>query len=385
MKVLIFSPQFKKGALELLDKELAINLMKLGVNLITLSMYSNTTPVDSNNSLIPKKYFLNLPVNPNIFDLFIGILKLRKLIHKEKIEIIETSSESLSILTSIACFGTKVNHVIGIHKSYNRKKGYKNNRREIILLILTKLHRKTFFYSVSEFSKKAWINFSKTKEDKIKVIYNSINFSNCDVNEDLIKQKLINELCIPRKSKIIISVGRICEHKRQDFIVKSIGPILKQNNLHLLLVGDIDFINKNDKTLERIYFYIKKYDIKPFVKLIGYRKDVQNLMRISDIFVHSTLTEAFGLVLIEAMAMGLTVISSKVEAIPELVKEPDNFLVRLDDHKSFRRSVETALSRTNKLKEEVSNRNIRIGKSKKFSNITRAKIMYDYFLEILEN
>ena len=392
MKVLIFSPQFKKGALELLDKELANNLSKLKVDITTLNMYSegysdNLEKKYLNNQSRIKKYFLNLRVNPNILELFLGFYKLKKIIHKEKIDIVQTSSESLSILTSLACLWTKTNHVIGIHKTYNRKMGFKNSRREIIFLILSKLHKKTFFYSVSEYSKKAWIDFSKTKEDKIKVILNSINFSNKIENLESIREKSLKEFRIPSKSKIIISVGRICAQKRQDFIIESIGPILKDNNLYLLCVGDIEinnFYSKKDNTLNKINQLIKKYDIESNVKLTGFRNDVKDLMAISDIFVHATLTEAFGLVLIEAMKMGLPIISSKVEAIPELVKEPDNFLIKYDDQKGFRKAVKIAIKRNKKLSKEISLRNIRYGSSKNFSSSERARKMYSYFKDILK-
>ena len=42
-------------------------------------------------------------------------------------------------------------------------------------------------------------------------------------------------------------------------------------------------------------------------------------MSISNIFVHSTLTEAFGLVLLEAMGEGLPIVSTNVDAISEFV------------------------------------------------------------------
>ena len=392
MKVLIFSPQFEKGALELLDKELATNLSELGVDVVTLNMYCKEYQKYSDNKYLNnqspiKRHYLNLTVNPKIIDLFWGFYKLKKLIHKEKIEIIQTSSEALSILTSLACIFTKTTHVIGIHKTYNRKMGFKNNRRELIFLILSKLHNKTFFYSVSEWSKKAWINFSKTREEKIKVILNSINFPNKIENLELTKEKFFKEFSIPSKGKIIICVGRICAQKRQNFILKSIGPILKKNNLYLLFIGDLEinnFYSQNDQTLDKIKYLIKKYDIESHVKLTGYRNDVSNIMAISDILVHSTLTEAFGLVLVEAMAMGLTIISSKVEAIPELVKEPDNFLIKYDDHTAFRKAVEIAINRNEKLKKEISLRNMRYGNNKKFTSLERAKIMYDYFNVILK-
>ena len=41
MRVLIFSPQFEKGAFELLQKDLACSLNNFGVSVYTLNTHSN--------------------------------------------------------------------------------------------------------------------------------------------------------------------------------------------------------------------------------------------------------------------------------------------------------------------------------------------------------
>ena len=129
---------------------------------------------------------------------------------------------------------------------------------------------------------------------------------------------------------------------------------------------------------------INKYNIHPFVKFLGFREDINYLMSISDIFVHSTLTEAFGLVLIEAMAMGLPIVSTKVEAIPEFVSQPDNYLVDIDDYKNFQKSVKEILIRKENLRFEVSQRNKNFARSIKFSRSQRAENMYQLFFQILK-
>ena len=88
-------------------------------------------------------------------------------------------------------------------------------------------------------------------------------------------------------------------------------------------------------------------------------------MSISDVFVHSTLTEAFGLVLLEAMGYGLPIVSTRVDAIPELVSENDNFLVGENDQESFRNCVEITLNREQKYKLEISKRNKNLAKKQK--------------------
>ena len=390
MRVLIFAPQFEKGALELLQKELACTLNHFQIKVFTLNTNveeskKNFLKLDLTKKGISKVFFQDLPLNPNIVQILIGIFKLRILLKKEKIDIIETSSESLSILTILSCIGLKVHHVIGIHKSYNKKKVNFNFFKELVFLFLSKLRANTHFYAVSNWSKNSWINFSKIKEKKVKVITNSIKISDYKENSVSFKKKLLSELGIPNDSKLILSVGRICFHKRQDFIIESLAPILKKNNNFLIFIGEVDLGMKGSlETIRNIKKLIKRYDIKSNVRFLGFRNDVKKIMSISDVFVHSTLTEAFGLVLLEAMGYGLPIVSTRVDAIPELVSENDNFLVGENDLESFRNCVEITLKRGQKYKLEISKRNINLAKNKNFSPEERTRKMVNYFNEILK-
>lgn len=390
MRVLIFAPQFEKGALELLQKELACSLNNFKVKVFTLNTHveerkKNFTKLDLKKKGISKVFFQDLPLNPNIVQILIGIFKLRILLKKEKIDIIETSSESLSILTILSCIGLKVHHVIGIHKSYNKKNLNFNFFKELVFSFLSKLRGNTHFYAVSNWSKNSWINFSKTKERKVKVISNSIKISNLKKNSVSFKKKFLSEVDIPHNSKLILSVGRICFHKRQDFIIESLAPIIKKNNIFLIFIGEVDLgIKGSLETTNNIKKLIKRYDIKSNVRFLGFRDDVKEIMSISDVFVHSTLTEAFGLVLLEAMGYGLPIVSTKVDAIPELVSENDNFLVGENDQESFRTCVEKTLKREQKHKLEISKRNKKIAKNKNFTPEERTRKMVNYFYEILK-
>ena len=391
MRVLIVGRQFDKGAIETLQRELAFNLNNFGVTVIALITDANQTnkkAFKSNftNKGVSEVYYLDLPLNPNLFQIVGGILKLKKIIRKERIDIIETGSESSTILAILACLGTNTNQVIGLHKTFNRKRGESVLIKELIFLFLTKIRKRIYFYAVSNWTKNAWVNFSKCKFEAVKVIPNSTNINLDLENNNEFKNNFFSNINIPKDSKLVLSIGRICNHKRQDFIIESLAPIIKEEKIYLLFIGEYDLeMPESSNTIKRINFLIQKFDIESNIKFLGYRNDIKEIMSISDLFVHSPVTEAFGLVLLEAMRAGLPIVATKVEAIPEVVPEPDNFLVDIDDLIGFRKSVMICLKKSNETKKEISKRNIKYANKKRFTSKERSRQMLNYFKLILED
>ena len=54
--------------------------------------------------------------------------------------------------------------------------------------------------------------------------------------------------------------------------------------------------------------------------LTGYRDDVPDLLGAMDLFLFPTHAEAFGLVIVEAMAMGVPVVSANCDGVPDIVE-----------------------------------------------------------------
>lgn len=56
------------------------------------------------------------------------------------------------------------------------------------------------------------------------------------------------------------------------------------------------------------------------IEFLGHTKDVTHVLQVSDIFIHPTHHEGFGLSLVEAEMCSLPVIASNVDSIPEIVE-----------------------------------------------------------------
>ena len=214
-------------------------------------------------------------------------------------------------------------------------------------------------------------------------VSNSINDSRIDKNIVNCRDIFCKQQNIPKDSKLLLSVGRICQNKRQDFLIKSLSKILDENNIFLIFLGDIDPSEKGVELWIRIKEIENKFHIKSNIRYLGYRKDVMDIMSFCDVLVHSSITEAFGLVLVEAMFVGLPIVAINTEAMTEIVDQPDNILVDYNDSDAFRDAVIKILNRTPKERKLVCSRNKSRGSSSKYNQQERTKIMTEYFQSLI--
>ena len=66
----------------------------------------------------------------------------------------------------------------------------------------------------------------------------------------------------------------------------------------------------------------------PAIRLMGYREDVPEILKITDVFVLTSLYEGLGRALTEAMISKIPAVAPSIDGIPEILKNGDNgFLV----------------------------------------------------------
>ena len=128
----------------------------------------------------------------------------------------------------------------------------------------------------------------------------------------------------------ILTVGRLVEKKGHEYMIQAIAKIIKKyKNLEYIIAGDGPFRNK----LENL---ISELGIKSYIKFLGAveQNEVLKLYKQSHIFILPSITASNGdqegipVVLMEAQATGLPIISTYHTGIPEVVVDgKSGFLV----------------------------------------------------------
>jgi glycosyltransferase involved in cell wall biosynthesis len=131
-----------------------------------------------------------------------------------------------------------------------------------------------------------------------------------------------------------ISVGRLVPVKGYRDLIEAIR-LLKPNipNIRLLLVGD----GSERKALEK---QAESAGLSNHVRFTGLRRDIAEILSCADLFLLSSLNEGFGLVLVEAMAMRLPIVATRVGGVPEVVEhEKTGILVAPEDPQAMGNAI----------------------------------------------
>jgi glycosyltransferase involved in cell wall biosynthesis len=137
----------------------------------------------------------------------------------------------------------------------------------------------------------------------------------------------------------LLAVARLVPQKGLDVLIRAMKPIGDAApDARLLIAGE----GPERPVLERMAHDL---GLEDRVSLLGHRDDIHHLMSLAWLLVHPARWEGFGLVLLEAMRLGLPVVATGVSAIPEIVVEgTTGRLVPPDDPVAIANAVIGALN-----------------------------------------
>jgi len=172
-----------------------------------------------------------------------------------------------------------------------------------------------------------------------------LNFSETKMNEFREKEFEADD-----NTKVILTVAELHERKGLTYLIKAIPTILKKmDNLKLIIVGD----GHQKQELEKL---IEKLGLAKNIKLLGHRKCIPKIMASANLFVLPSVKEAFGLVILEAMAAWLPVLATRVGGIPEIIEDRVNgFLVEPKDSNALAEKILELFNENFKFEEYIKN------------------------------
>ena len=124
-----------------------------------------------------------------------------------------------------------------------------------------------------------------------------------------------------------IAIGRLETVKNHEFLIKIANDLKDKYDFEIQIVGD-GYLRDELKEL------IQKYALEYRVKLLGLRNDIPKLLNQSHCLLMPSLWEGLPIVILEAGASSLPVISTPVGSIPSLLNSKNAYLAELDNFKN---------------------------------------------------
>jgi glycosyltransferase involved in cell wall biosynthesis len=185
-------------------------------------------------------------------------------------------------------------------------------------------------------------------ENKLVNIHNSVNQANLKINKN--RANVFMEFGIENDAILIGTAGRMAPIKGYDIFLEAAKIIAsKHSNARFLLVGDGPLLPNLKKRAAVLGLSDK-------VVFPGFRNDIPDILNALDIFVISSHHEGIPMIVLEAMALNLAVVSTAVGGIKEIIEsdisgllvEPGNphaladCCIRLIGDLSLRRRIQEA-------------------------------------------
>ncbi len=186
--------------------------------------------------------------------------------------------------------------------------------------------------AVSNSTRDKYIALSRISGDKVVVVPNAIESNEWKSDVD-VKRKRI-ELGIEDSIPVFLAVGRVCEPKGYDTLLKAAGILRDRNQIYkLLIAGDGPLWDQMIELRDAL-------GLQTEVSFLGRRNDIAELLQVADIFVQSSNREGMPISVIEAMICGKPIVATAVDGTCDLIRNgADGFLVPPKDPSAFAMAV----------------------------------------------
>lgn len=173
--------------------------------------------------------------------------------------------------------------------------------------------------TVSDTNKKLMLKLYPEVKGKISTVHNGIDLDQFDKSiitfstqaKDKVREKIFKAA---HDDFIILTIAELHPRKGLSYLIEAFKKIQEQKTkTKLVIVGK----GPQKAKLEKL---IKKLELSDSVILAGHQDEIPQILKSADLFVLPSVKEAFGLVLLEAMAAQLPIIATEVGGIPEIIQ-----------------------------------------------------------------
>lgn len=268
-----------------------------------------------------KKHIICIERSPFKFKNIKAIKQLRKIINKEKYDIVHCHTPMGSVVARFAAKKVRKNGTKVIYTAH----GFHFFKGASLINWL-------FFYPVEKYLSKytdvlitinkedynlAKRKFKKTNVEYIPGVGIDVEKFNVGLTEKE-KNSLKKKLNLEKNDFILTCVARLDKNKNQSFLIDVVENLIrKHSDIHLLLVG-------NDELNGLYQQMVKDKKLEENIHFLGRRDDIPQILAISNVVLSASKREGLPVNVIEAFASGVPVVALNCRGMEDLIENGKN-------------------------------------------------------------
>jgi glycosyltransferase involved in cell wall biosynthesis len=141
------------------------------------------------------------------------------------------------------------------------------------------------------------------------------------------KGRLRHELGLDSTHILITTVGRAIPVKGWDIALRAFAEVQRALPCARLVLVGRTTSSEEGRIIKCLTDLSRSYRVAEYVHFLGYRIDIPEILKASDIFILPSRSEGMPAVLIEAMAAGLPCVAARAGGIPEVISHGEDGLL----------------------------------------------------------
>lgn len=347
-KIFIIVPTLGTGGGEKIAIEILKNIQKDRYNAVLYCLFEKKETIYS-------KELEKLNIEVKYLDKKLGvdlgvIWKLIKIMRREKPDIVHTHLNVMQFVLPALIMANIKMRIHTVHSLADKESS--GILRKIMFLAFKIFNVKPI--GISDVVSRSIANQYKLKESQVTCIYNGIDLNRYRKKEE-VQDDNVKFIC----------VGTLYAVKNQELIIRAFHNIhIKYMNTKLTIIGD-------GQLKENLEALINDLNLKNCVDMKGIIPNTEEELGQADIFLMSSIYEGLPLSILEAMAIGLPIISTKVGGIPDIVEHMGNgILVESKNQNNFEKAMETLIL-DNKLRSKLGQKSLELSRKYDVKKMTR--------------
>lgn len=132
---------------------------------------------------------------------------------------------------------------------------------------------------------------------------------------------------------VITTAAELHPRKGINYLIKAMPKLVEKiSNVKLVIVGT----GKARGDYEKL---VKDMGLENKIKFLGFKENIPDILRASNVFVLPSVREAFGLAIVEAMATKIPVVASNIGGLQEILTKETGFMLKAKDSEAIANAI----------------------------------------------